>query len=259
LSTSSSEEGGACYIYGSEHTKIPREDILERLVGRVDYVLLEGVSISGLWRLARKHPSIALSLVFLVAFLKFENLLARIKGLLHRLLRRGVKFVGDMEYVRDFFASRDPRISVETADASLEELVEARKELFVIMVIPAVVITVVLPYALYVMLCFLLYGFSLLLSYLGLVREPLMICELNMISVGLAGLALGFLTIVAARFFIRIVLELSSIRDRKLVDRVVELVRCGYRVLVVRGRKHVPYIREELRKRGVDCEVLNPG
>jgi len=112
LSTSSSEEGGACYIYGSVHIEIPRRDILEGLVGWVDYVLLEGVNISGLWRLARKHPSIALSLVSLVAFLKLENLIARLKGLLHRLLRRGVKFVGDMEYVQDFFTSRDPRVRV---------------------------------------------------------------------------------------------------------------------------------------------------
>jgi len=222
-------------------------------------VLLEGVNISGLRELVRRHPSIVLSLAFFTAFLKLENLVIRCKGLLHRLPRRGVKFVGDMEYVRDFFASRDPRTSMETADASLEELVEARKELFVIMVIPAVIITVALPYALYVMLCFLLYGFSLLLPYLGLVREPLIICGLNVISVGLVGLALGFLTIVVARLFIRIVLKLSSIRDRKLVDRVVELVRKGHKVLVVRGREHVPYIREELRKRGVDCEVLNPG
>ena len=107
MGTSGSEEGGACYIYGSEHTKIPREDILEGLVGRVDYVLLEGVNISGLRELVRRHPSIVLSLAFFTAFLKLENLVIRCKGLLHRLPRRGVKFVGDMEYVRDYSASRD--------------------------------------------------------------------------------------------------------------------------------------------------------
>jgi hypothetical protein len=52
--------------------------------------------------------------------------------------------------------------------------------------------------------------------------------------------------------------QLSPIRDRKLIDRVVELVGGGHGVLIVRGKMHVEYIVEELRKQDVACEILNP-
>jgi uroporphyrinogen-III synthase len=47
------------------------------------------------------------------------------------------------------------------------------------------------------------------------------------------------------------------IKDAKLINRVQELINQGYKVLVVRGERHVDYIVGELRRRGVECEVLN--
>ena len=236
MSTSSSEEGGACYIYGSEHTKIPREDILEGLVGRVDYVLLEGVNISGLWRLARKHLSIALGLLSLLAVQKFFKLRSWFEG-----RRRGVKFIGDMEYVRDFFASRDPRVRVEFVDASLEELVATRRRELIRMSISSAYFLVV---ALYV-------------TYRSLPASSLRSLSTTHITTLALYSALVLVLIPAIVIYLKALLELIPARDQKLVDRVVELVRRGRRVLVVRGRGHVPYVREELRKQGADCEVLN--
>jgi len=237
LDTSSSEESGACYIYGSVHIEIPRRDILEGLVERVDYVLLEGVNISGLWRLARKHPSIALGLLSLLVVQKLFKLWSWFEG-----RREGVKFVGDMEYVRDFFASRDPRVRVEFVDASLEELVATHRREFIMMSISSMYFLAV---ALYV-ICHSLLAPSL---------RSLSIIHITTLALYALVLAL----IPAIVIYLKALLKLIPARDRKLVDRVVELARRGRRVLVVRGRGHVPYIREELRKRGVDCEVLNPG
>jgi hypothetical protein len=48
-----------------------------------------------------------------------------------------------------------------------------------------------------------------------------------------------------------------TIRDTKLINRVQELINQGYKVLVVRGKGHVKYIVNELRRRGIECEDLN--
>jgi len=48
-----------------------------------------------------------------------------------------------------------------------------------------------------------------------------------------------------------------KIRDRKLINRVQELINQGHKVLVVRGSKHVKYIDNELRRRGIECEDLS--
>jgi molybdopterin-guanine dinucleotide biosynthesis protein len=36
---------GRCYIYGSMHIKMAREEILRELLNKVDYVLLEGFNV----------------------------------------------------------------------------------------------------------------------------------------------------------------------------------------------------------------------
>ena len=38
-----------CFIYGSNHAKMPRRDAIERALGVVDYVLLEGLGTRD-WR-----------------------------------------------------------------------------------------------------------------------------------------------------------------------------------------------------------------
>jgi len=49
----------------------------------------------------------------------------------------------------------------------------------------------------------------------------------------------------------------KTIRDRKLINRVQELINQGHKVLVVRGKLHVKYIVDELRRRGIECEDLS--
>jgi len=223
LSSSSSRKPGACYIYGSVHSRIPPRGVLEGVVGRVDYVLLEGVDFSGFWRLVLRRPDLALGLLLLQAFLGLTWLGARVEG-----WRRGVEFAGDMAYVRDFFASRDPRVRVEFVDASLEELVATHRREFIVMSASSAAFLVAAAYA----TCYTL----LTRDARGLLATPALFSSL---------------------IFLYALAKLISARDQRLVDRVVELVRRGYSVLVVRGRGHVAYDREELRKRGVDCEVLD--
>jgi hypothetical protein len=49
----------------------------------------------------------------------------------------------------------------------------------------------------------------------------------------------------------------TTIRDAKLINRAQELVSQGHKVLIVRGEEHVKYIVSELRRHGVECEVLS--
>jgi len=200
------------------------------VVGRVDYVLLEGVDFSGFWRLVLRRPDLALGLLLLQAFLGLTWLGARVEG-----WRRGVKFTGDMAYVRDFFASRDPRVRVEFVDASLEELVATHRREFTMISASSVALLEAAAYATYYTL--------LAPDARGLLADP---------TIPVVAATAVFLILVVDVLF-----KLISARDQRLVDRVVELVRRGYSVLVVRGRGHVAYDREELRKRGVDCEVLD--
>jgi uroporphyrinogen-III synthase len=48
-----------------------------------------------------------------------------------------------------------------------------------------------------------------------------------------------------------------TMKDTKLINRVQELINQGYKVLVVRGKGHVKYIVGELRRRGIECKVLD--
>jgi predicted transcriptional regulator len=51
--------------------------------------------------------------------------------------------------------------------------------------------------------------------------------------------------------------EANDVRDSKVVERVCELVAKGYNVLVVRGKRHVKFIAQELQKRGVPYEIVH--
>jgi len=51
--------------------------------------------------------------------------------------------------------------------------------------------------------------------------------------------------------------EANDVRDTKVVERVCELVAKGYNVLVVRGKRHVKFIAQELQKRGVPYEIVH--
>jgi hypothetical protein len=235
VGTPSIRRVGACYIYGSVHVEIPRADLLEKLVGRVSYVLLEGVRSSGLWRLVRRYPSLAPGILLLGFYRWLTGLYARLEG-----WRRGVEFAGDMEYVAAFFRRRDPQVRVEVVDASLEELVEVGRGVFLRLTALAMVIKVAFP---------------LLLIYLILrMTQPNVL--LGVIIIGICAFVVG--TVLALASVKAFYYQLSPIRDRKLIDRVVELVSGGHGVLIVRGKMHVEYIVEELRKQDVACEILNP-
>jgi predicted transcriptional regulator len=57
-----------------------------------------------------------------------------------------------------------------------------------------------------------------------------------------------------SRSFIR---GINIFRDTKVVERVCELVAKGYNVLVVKGKRHVKFIAQELQKRGVPYEIVH--
>ena len=46
-------------------------------------------------------------------------------------------------------------------------------------------------------------------------------------------------------------------RDRGLVNRIAELIRGGKNVLVVRGRGHTGWIAQQLKKRGIEYEIIS--
>jgi hypothetical protein len=241
VGTPSIRRVGACYIYGSVHVEIPRVDLLEKLVGRVSYVLLEGVRSSGLWRLVRRYPSLAPGILLLRATLWFIGLRVRLEG-----WRRGVEFAGDMEYVASFFRRRDPQVRVEVVDASLGELVEVSKRVFLVLTVLATVMAVALAFLL-------AYPVRLVLLILNTAQSGLLLGADGIRSFQASALALP----LALAAYVIALYKLSSIRDRKLIDRAVELVSGGHDVLIVRGGMHVKHIVEELRRRGVACEILN--
>jgi predicted transcriptional regulator len=51
--------------------------------------------------------------------------------------------------------------------------------------------------------------------------------------------------------------EANDVRDSKVVERCCELAAKGYNALVVRGKRHVKFIAQELRKRGVPYEIVH--
>jgi ABC-type Fe2+-enterobactin transport system substrate-binding protein len=107
---------------------------------------------------------------------------------------------------------------------------------------------------------------------LALIPLVLLLC---FVVYGLWATAVGFLTghhAQATKWFISTLLTIvgipiiltapfinaaTTIRDTKLIDRVQELINQGHKVLIVRGKGHVKYIVSELRRRGVECEVLS--
>jgi len=230
---------GDCFIYGSFHVKMPRRDVVERALGVVDYVLLEGLGVRNRRELVRRDWRTVIVVVSLLTYFKILHLLTKIAGLYYR-LRYGIDFKGDMRYVAELARRAGKR--VETVDEDLLSVYEKDREVF-------------RPRLVLILLVLLLY-FSLVVYGLRATAVGFLTGHYAQVTIWLI---ITLLTIVVtppifARSFINATM---TIRDTKLINRVQELINQGHKVLVVRGKKHVDYIVSELRRRGVECEVLN--
>ena len=176
---------------------------------------------------------------WLIDLFKILRFLTRIASPYYR-LRYGIDFKGDMMYVAELARRAGKR--VETVDENLLSIYEKDREVFKPRL---VLILLVLP------LSFFLVVYGLWAAAVGFL--------VGRYAQATIWLACTLLTIVVtppifARSFIN---ATNTIRDAKLINRVQELVSQGHKVLVVRGEEHVDYIVRELRRRGVECEVLN--
>jgi len=218
---------------------MPRRDVVERALGVVDYVLLEGLGARNWKELIRRDWRTVIVVVGLLTYFKILHLLTKIVGPYYR-LRYGIDFKGDMMYVAELARRAGKR--VETVDENLLSIYEKDREVFKPRL---VLILLVLP------LSFFLVVYGLWAAAIGFLVERY--------AQATIWLACTSLTIVVtppifARSFINATM---TIRDAKLINRVQELINQGHKVLVVRGKGHVDYIVRELRRRGVECEVLN--
>jgi hypothetical protein len=177
--------------------------------------------------------------VGLLTYFKILHLLTKIAGLYYR-LRYGIDFKGDMRYVAELARRAGKR--AEAVDENLLSVYEKDREVF-------------RPRLVLILLVLLLY-FSLVVYGLRATAVGFLTGHYAQATIWLI---ITLLTIVVtppifARSFINATM---TIRDAKIINRVQELINQGHKVLVVRGKKHVDYIVSELRRRGVECEVLN--
>jgi len=217
---------------------MPRRDVVERALGVVDYVLLEGLGARNWRELVRRDWRTVIVVVGLLTYFKILHLLTKIVGPYYR-LRYGIDFKGDMMYVAELARRAGKR--VETVDENLLSIYEKDREVFKPRL---VLILLVLPLSFLVV-------YGLWAAAVGFL--------VGRYAQATIWLACTLLTIVVtppifARSFINATM---TIRDAKLINRVQELINQGHKVLVVRGKGHVDYIVRELRRRGVECEVLN--
>ena len=225
-----------CYIYGSTHIRIPREDILREWLSRVDYVLIEGLSTRDWRSLIKQRPSaILIVLGVLTCFFLFHDMPAWIMDKWYR-LKGKPPFKGDMSYVRDYAVKLGKK--VELADASLcevlsEQSVNLKHSLRVCNMGATLLIVVFI---------------ALVISSLYSNLPPTILIS---ISISIIFIPITILLICAVVF----VGDINEFRDSKVVKRTKELVEMGYSVLIVRGKRHIKFISSELRKHSIICEV----
>jgi len=232
------KEKGRCYIYGSIHIKTPREDIIREILGRVDYVLLENFSTVGWRSLIRKRPSVTLLILGALTYHFILRMSIRIMDKWYRLKGKS-RFIGDMNYVSDYAVKLGKR--VEVADASLNEvfstqLVNLGHILGVCNKI-AVSLLIVIIGLIYV------YIISGLYFY-----EPYF-------YVMVIAMIVAIILYIILKCFKLFAEGIKEFRDAKVIKRTKELVEMGYNVLIVRGKQHIEYLSNELRKHSIVCEV----
>jgi len=226
-----------CFIYGSVHVKMPRRDVVERVLGIVDYVLLEGLGVRNRRELVRRDWGTMIVVVGLLTYFKILRFLTRIASLYYR-LRYGIDFKGDMRYVAELARRMGKR--VEIVDEDLLSIYERNREVFRPRLTS--ILLVLLP-------CFVVYG--LWATAVGFLTGHYAQATtwLTSILLTIAGIPI----ILIAPF----INAAMTLRDTKLINRAQERVSQGHKVLIVRGENHVKYIVGELRKRGIECKVLD--
>ena len=226
---------------------MPRRDIVERVLGVVDYVLLEGLDVSNWRELIKRDWRTAIVAVNLLIYQALYRLPIMIASLYYR-LRYGIDFRGDMRYVAKLARRAGKR--VETVDEDLLSIYEKNRKVFSPrLILNELIVLLVLVSAPWLCsmsaLCATVIRF--LIGHYAQANIWLILTS-TVVIIFFAGPA------VLTDPFIK---ATKTIRDAKLINRVQELVSQGHKVLVVRGEEHVDYIVRELRRRGVECEVLN--
>jgi Na+/melibiose symporter-like transporter len=223
---------------------MPRRDVVERVLGVVDYVLLEGLGVRDWRELVRRDWRTVIVVVGLLTYFKILRFLTRIASLYYR-SRYGIDFRGDMRYVAELARRVGKR--VERVDEDLLSIYEKDREVLTItgLVRRSRLVLILLV----LLLCFVVYGlWATAVGFLtGHYAEAT--TWLTSLLLTIAGIPI----ILTAPF----INAATTIRDTKLINRVQELINQGHKVLIVRGEGHVDYIVGELRKRGVECEVLS--
>jgi hypothetical protein len=223
---------------------MPRRDVVERVLGVVDYVLLEGLSVRNWRELVRRDWRTVIVIVGLLTYFKILRFLTRIASLYYR-LRYGIEFQGDMRYVAELARRVGKR--VEIVDEDLLSIYEKNREVLTITsLIRKSRLTSIL---LVLLLCFVVYG--LWATAVGFLTGHYAEATIWLTSILLT------IVVIPIIFTAPFINAAMTIRDTKLINRVQELINQGYKVLVVRGKGHVKYIVNELRRRGIECEDLS--
>ena len=230
-----------CFIYGSNHAKMPRRDAVGRALGVVDYVLLEGFEARDWRELVRRDWRTAIVVVGILTYFKILHLITKAAGLYYR-LRYGTDFKGDMEYVKELAERMGKR--VENVDEDLLSIYEKSREAFKPRLASKLL---ALPLGFVV-------SFVVYLLWLSVVEFLAGHYVQATIYLALTVVCIIVILLILLVYFINATM---TIRDGKLINRVQELINQGHKVLVVRGKAHVKYIVDELRRRGIECVVLS--
>ena len=142
------------------------------------------------------------------------------------------KFYKDMKYVKHIATEMSKK--VEIMDSSLTEvfssdLVNLKNPLFVC----------------YIVECITILGIVLSLPTIDIVLAIFIFLAI-----------IYAIPIACASLF---VIKINALfRDSKVVERAGELVEKGYNVFIFRGKEHLKFVTEELRKKySISCEVLS--
>jgi hypothetical protein len=175
--------------------------------------------------------------VSLLTYFKILRLLTKAANLYYR-LRYGIEFRGDMRYVAELARRVGKR--VEIVDEDLLSIYEKNREVFKLHLV-----------------------LILLVPLLYFVVYDLWVTAVEFLTGHYAQATKWFISTLLTIAGIPIILiapfinAAMTLRDTKLINRAQELVSQGHKVLIVRGENHVKYIVGELRKRGIECKVLD--
>jgi hypothetical protein len=148
------------------------------------------------------------------------------------------RFRGDMEYVRDYAVKLGKK--VEVVDASLDEvfseqLVNLKPTLQKCSRVFAIFIIIL-------SLSTLLHNIYIFIHIMTFTIVTITIVTVLVVPIVCLAIFTG---------------SINEFRDIKVVKRTKELIEMGYNVLIVRGKKHIPFLTSELQKHSIICEVYD--